>query len=95
MTHEPRGAPTGGDDPLLGALLVDRYRLLEKIGEGAMGAVYRGVHETLRKPVAVKLLGRAARNDREVAGLAYMHVGAPIPPVTERLPPRGSIRAWR
>jgi serine/threonine-protein kinase len=66
MTHEPGPAPTEGDDPLLDALLAGRYRLIEKIGEGAMGAVYRGVHETLRKPVAVKLLGRAARADREM-----------------------------
>jgi serine/threonine-protein kinase len=66
MTHEPGSAPAEGDDPLLGVLLAGRYRLLEKIGEGAMGAVYRGAHETLRKPVAVKLLGRAARADREM-----------------------------
>jgi serine/threonine-protein kinase len=63
MTHAAAGE---GDDPLIGALLADRYRLLEKIGEGGVGAVYRGVHETLRKPVAVKLLGRAARADREM-----------------------------
>src|SRR4051812_5946458 len=55
-----------GDDPLIGTLVAGRYRLLEKIGEGGAGAVYRGVHETLRKPVAVKLLGRAARADREM-----------------------------
>ena len=66
MTPEPGGAPTEPDDPLLGTLVAGRYRLLEKLGEGAAGAVYRGVHETLRKPVAVKLLGRAARADREM-----------------------------
>ena len=66
MMPEPGGAPSAGDDPLLGALIADRYRLLEKIGEGGVGSVYRGVHETLRKPVAVKLLGRAARADREM-----------------------------
>src|SRR5690349_17682475 len=66
MMSEPGGAPGDGDDPLLGAIVAGRYRLIEKIGEGGMGAVYRGVHETLRKPVALKLLGRAARTDREM-----------------------------
>ena len=66
MTNAPGGPPEGGDDPLLGTLLADRYRLLEKLGEGGMGAVYRGVHETLRKPVAVKILPRAARSNREL-----------------------------
>jgi serine/threonine protein kinase len=66
MTREPGGAPGEGDDPFLGAVVAGRYRLIEKIGEGGAGAVYRGVHEALRKPVAVKLLGRAARADREV-----------------------------
>ncbi len=66
MTPEPGGAPTLGDDPLLGTVLAGRYRLLEKLGEGGMGAVYRGVHETLRKPVAVKILPRAARANREL-----------------------------
>lgn len=34
---------------------VGPYRLVRKIGEGGLAEVYEGIHETLKKPVAIKI----------------------------------------
>jgi len=39
-----------------GALVSDRYRVDELLGEGGMGAVYRAEHVLMHKPVALKVL---------------------------------------
>ncbi|HWC81015.1 MAG TPA: serine/threonine-protein kinase [Pseudonocardiaceae bacterium] len=39
-----------------GDLIAGRYRLVERIGGGSMGSVWRGADEVLRRAVAVKLL---------------------------------------
>lgn len=45
-----------GRDLSLGAVLVDRYRLEERIGTGAMGVVYRAQDLQLGRQVAIKVL---------------------------------------
>jgi eukaryotic-like serine/threonine-protein kinase len=52
-------------DPLVGTLVADRYRVERKLAEGGMGLVYLATHEALRKRVALKILGAAARGQRE------------------------------
>jgi serine/threonine protein kinase len=44
-----------------------QYKLEEKLGEGAMGVVYRGHHAMLRRPAAVKMLELERMNDDALA----------------------------
>ncbi len=46
-------------------LMLGNYRLLDRIGAGAMGSVYRGEHAILRRPVAIKVL-QNSQNDNNV-----------------------------
>jgi serine/threonine-protein kinase len=47
---------TSPDDPLIGTILADRYRIDKCLGEGGMGAVYLAEHVRMHKSFAVKLL---------------------------------------
>ncbi len=43
-------------DPRVGTVVGERYRILGRIGEGGMGAVFRAEHILMKKVVALKLL---------------------------------------
>jgi serine/threonine-protein kinase len=53
------------DTDLVGALLAGRYRVLRKLGEGAMGAVYLAEHLNIGRKDAIKVLRDNLANDPE------------------------------
>ncbi len=55
-----------GPDPHVGMLLLERYRIVCKIGEGGMGAVYEATHELIGRRVAVKCLHPQFASDAQV-----------------------------
>lgn len=63
-------------DDLVGLVLGGAYRLVGRIGEGGMGAVYEAHHLRMQKRVAVKLLH--SRNARHADALERFHREAMI-----------------
>jgi eukaryotic-like serine/threonine-protein kinase len=50
-------------DPLLGKVLADRFEMLDRIGEGGMGTVYRARQVSVDRIVAIKVLNPEIAND--------------------------------
>ncbi len=64
---------------------LSRYRLLEKLGEGGMGVVWKAFDDTLRREIAIKILPEAVQDDpgrlerfkheaRTVAAMSHPHI---------------------
>jgi serine/threonine protein kinase len=55
-----------GDEPSLVGTTVGRYRILERIGEGGMGVVFRAEQEGLGRVVALKLIHKGLAAEPEI-----------------------------
>jgi serine/threonine-protein kinase len=65
MAPEP---PPPDEDPLIGRVIADKFRIEASVGKGAMGRVYRATQLNLKKTVAIKVLSAM-----HVADAAFAH----------------------
>lgn len=54
-----------GDDPLIGSVVGERYRVISQISAGGMGVIYRAKHVLLENLVALKVLLRPQDPDAQ------------------------------
>src|SRR5262245_20869407 len=52
-------------DPLRGALIGGRYRIMGRLARGGMASVYQARDERLERPVAIKIIDKDHIHDRE------------------------------
>ncbi len=50
---------------LIGSIIADRYRILERVGEGGMGQVYMAEHIRMKRKSAIKVMRPALVDDAE------------------------------
>lgn len=50
---------------------IGNYEIIERIGEGGMGKVYKGIHNTLDRIVALKMINPELVNNTEIIGRFY------------------------
>ena len=60
-------AAEGGTDRIIGEVLANRYQIETRLGEGAMGAVYKAKHVKVGRAFAVKVLHSKLLEDSKVA----------------------------
>lgn len=66
-TEISQAANSAEKDDFIGRVLDDRYRVLQLLGEGGMGAVYVAEHLKLHKKVALKVIRAELAGNGEVA----------------------------
>src|SRR5438105_777560 len=60
----PRGSSPAENDPLIGRVINDRFKIIALIAHGGMGRVYRAEQATLGRVCAIKVL-RPNTNDEQ------------------------------
>jgi serine/threonine protein kinase len=53
-------------DDLIGTVISDRFEILERIGQGGMGAVYRAFQRSVKREVAIKVIKPVLSRDPKV-----------------------------
>ncbi|MGF1465399.1 MAG: protein kinase [Sandaracinaceae bacterium] len=59
-----------------GDLVAGRYRIVGRIGEGGMGIVYEALHETLGRPIALKVIPLKLAEDQEMVARFFREARA-------------------
>ncbi|WP_157601357.1 serine/threonine protein kinase, partial [Stigmatella aurantiaca] len=59
------GAPPPMVDPLLGRVLNERFKIVEALGAGGMGRVYKAIQSPLDRMVALKILNPQYGQDKD------------------------------
>jgi eukaryotic-like serine/threonine-protein kinase len=66
VPHHVADEDSGPRDPLIGSVVDGRYKVLERVGSGGMGAVYKVEHQRMGKIAAMKVLHRDLAKNAEV-----------------------------